>query len=118
MSNFLGYAYNPNTRQVESAVFCDDHYGRHGYDVQFKDSNIYPETQLVLLKQESQGQWSITYRDASGRVRQDPKTGCDDFIGSFKLSEKSRNQATVRKASLDAVIAAFKAMVDESEGED
>jgi len=52
MSNYIGYAKNPETGEVEQAEFLDDYYGRHEYGVRFEDGGIYPIDDVELPESE------------------------------------------------------------------
>jgi hypothetical protein len=47
MSNYLYPARNPETGEVEIAMFLDDYFGKHRYGVRFADGNVAREEDLL-----------------------------------------------------------------------
>ena len=48
MSNFRSKAFNPASKRVEDAEYCDDYYGRHRYGIRFDDGCVHPEAQCGI----------------------------------------------------------------------
>ena len=48
MSNFRSKAFNPVSKKIEDAEYCDDYYGRHRYGIRFDDGCVHPEAQCGI----------------------------------------------------------------------
>lgn len=48
MSNFRSKAFNPASKRVEDAEYCDNYYGRHRYGIRFDDGCVHPEAQCGI----------------------------------------------------------------------
>ena len=48
MSNFRSKAFNPASKRVEDAEYCDNYYGQHRYGIRFDDGCVHPEAQCGI----------------------------------------------------------------------
>lgn len=64
MSNFRALAFNPTSKRVEVAEYCDDYYGRHRYGIRFDDGCVHPEAQCGIDAAATQLDSILKERDA------------------------------------------------------
>ena len=71
MSNFRSKAFNPASKRVEDAEYCDDYYGRHRYGIRFDDGCVHPEAQCGIDAAATQLDSLLKERDAlQARVKE------------------------------------------------
>lgn len=109
MSNFVGLAFNPETGRVEPAEFCDDRYINCGYEARFLKGVVFPASDLVLIKSESDDQWSLWYRGVEGTMK--VSLNSNPHLCSFRMS-KLKAPIVIKGENYHDVVRDFKAAID------
>ena len=96
MSNFRSKAFNPASKRVEDAEFCDDYYGRHRYGIRFDDGCVHPEAQCGIDA-------AATAIDSLLKERDALKTELEIWQARATRLQQERDEAI---AALNAILSA------------
>lgn len=86
MSNFRSKAFNPVSKKIEDAEYCDDYYGRHRYGIRFDDGCVHPESQCGI--------------DAAATQLDALQAWCSELEARALRAEQERDEAYERTAKV------------------